>query len=61
MVNDYLPMQEKQVRSLGQEDPLEKEMATFLPGKSHGNRILVGYSQSGSKSVRHDLVNKQQK
>ena len=30
---------------LGQEDPLEKEMAptpVFLPGKSHGQRILVG-------------------
>ena len=31
---------------LGWEDPLEKEMATppvFLPGESHGQRILVGY------------------
>ena len=31
-------MQETQLRSLGQEDPLEKEMATtpaFLPGKFH--------------------------
>ena len=36
-----------QVQSLGQEDPLEKEMAThsiFLPRKSHGQRSLVGYS-----------------
>ena len=35
------------VPSLGQEDPLEKEMATspgFLPGESHGQRSLVGYS-----------------
>ena len=35
------------VRSLGWEDPLEKEMATlqaFLPGESHGQRTLVGYS-----------------
>ena len=40
-------MQETWVRSLGWEDPLEKEMATcssILPGKSHGQRSLVGYS-----------------
>ena len=40
-------MQETQVQSLGQEDSLEKEMATaliFLPGESHGERSLVGYS-----------------
>ena len=38
--------QETQVQSLGWEDPLEEEMAThsvFLPGKSHGQRSLVGY------------------
>ena len=49
----HLPaMQETWVRSLGWEDPLEKEMATppiFLPGKSHGQRSLVGYSPWGSK------------
>ena len=35
------------VRSLGREDPLEKEMAptpVFLPGESHGQGSLVGYS-----------------
>ena len=34
------------VRPLGREDPLEEEMAipVFLPGKSHGQRSLVGYS-----------------
>ena len=35
------------VQSLGQEDPLEKEMAptpVFLPGESYGHRSLVGYS-----------------
>ena len=35
------------VPSLGQEEPLEEEMAThsvFLPGESHGQRSLVGYS-----------------
>ena len=40
-------MQETQVPSLSQEDPLEKEMAitsVFLPGEFHGQRSLVGYS-----------------
>ena len=35
------------VQSLGQEDPLEEDMAThsvFLPGESHGQRSLAGYS-----------------
>ena len=32
-----LPMQEIWVQSLGQEEPLEKEMAT-LPGRSYGQR-----------------------
>ena len=48
------------VRSLGREDPLEKQMATspvFLPGKSHGQRSLVGY---GLQRVRHNLATKQQ-
>ena len=46
-------MQEMWVRSLGQYDPLEKEVAThssgFLSGKSHGERGLVGYSPRGHK------------
>ena len=40
-------IQETWVRSLGQEDPLEKGMATHsgaLAGESHGRRSLVGYS-----------------
>ena len=40
------------VRSLGQEDPLGKEMAPTpisLPGKSHGQSSLVGYSPWGHK------------
>ena len=39
-------------RSLGWEDPLEKEMAThstFLPGESHGQRSMVDYSPWGHK------------
>ena len=39
-----------QVRSLGQEDPLEEGMAThFSIGESHGQRSLVGYSPRGRK------------
>ena len=40
-------MQEMQVRSLGLKDPPEKETAThssILPGESHGQRSLAGYS-----------------
>ena len=39
--------QETRVQPLGQEDPLEEGIAThsvFLPGESHGQRSLVGYS-----------------
>ena len=35
-------MQETQVGSLGWEDPMEKEMEVFLPGKSHGQRSPEG-------------------
>ena len=50
MVKSPPAVQETQVRSLDWEDPLEKEMAThsiFLPGKSHGQRSLRGYSLWG--------------
>ena len=39
IVKNLPAMQETWVQSLGQEDPLEKGMATdsiFLPGESHG-------------------------
>ena len=42
-------MQEMQVQSLGQEDPLEKEMAThssILAWEIHGQRNLADYIQS---------------
>ena len=32
----------------------------FLPGESHGQGSLVGYSLQGGKRVRHDLATKQQ-
>ena len=47
-------MQDTQVQSLGQEDPLEKGMATtpvFLPGEFHGQRSLVCYSPSCCKEL----------
>ena len=40
------------VRSMGQEAPLEEGMAitpVFLPGESHGQRSLAGYSPWGHK------------
>ena len=45
-------LQEIWVRSLGQEDPLEKRMAThsnILGGEFHGQRSLADYSPWGSK------------
>ena len=56
-------MQETWVQSVGQKDLLEKEMATtliFLPGKSHVQRSLAGYSPWDHKRVRYDLATKQQ-
>ena len=45
-------MQETTVQTLGQDDPLEKGMAThssILAWESHGQRSLVGYSPWGHK------------
>ena len=42
--------------SLGQEVPLEEDMARtsiLLPGESHGQRCLAGYSPKGCR-VGHD-------
>ena len=54
----YLPMQElqeTQILSLGQADPLEKEMAThstgFLSRKSHVWWRLAGLQSTGSQRV----------
>ena len=48
------------VRSLDQEDPLEKKMAIHSrPGKSHEQRRLVGDRQ-GLQRVRHNLAIKLQ-
>ena len=50
--------QERQVRSMGQEDPLGKYMAptpVFLPGEFHEQRCLAGYSPWNCR-VRRDLT-----
>ena len=49
MVKNLPAMQETQVQSLGQEDPLEGETPVFLPGKSHGQRSPEGYIPWGHK------------
>ena len=51
MVKNLPAMQETWVQSLGRENPLEKRILTpvFLPGESHGQRSLVGYSSWGHK------------
>ena len=54
MVKNLSAMQETHVQSLGWEDPLEKEMAThssILPGKSHRQRSLAGYSPWDRKEL----------
>ena len=47
-------MQEMRVQSLGQEDPLEEEMAihsNILAGESHEQRSMVGPSPWGHKET----------
>ena len=47
MVKNLPALQETWLRSLGQEDPLEKELKptpVLLPGKSLGQKSLEGYS-----------------
>ena len=56
VVKNLPAMQEIWVRTLGQEEPPEKQMATHswlnlsCLGKSHGQRSRVGYSPWGRKS-----------
>ena len=54
MIKNLPAMPKTRVQSLGQEDPLEKGMATppvFLPGEFHGQRSLVGYSPWDRKEL----------
>ena len=53
MVKNLPAMWETQVESLGQEDPMEREMATHssvLAWRIHGQRSLVSYSPWVGKS-----------
>ena len=52
MVKNLSAMWETRVQSLGQEIPQRREWLptpVFLPGESHGQRSLVGYSPRGLK------------
>ena len=63
VVKNPSAMQETWVPSLGQEDPLEKEMQPvliFLPGKSHEQRSLADHSPWGLKRVGQNVESKQQ-
>ena len=56
-VNNLLAMQENQVQSLGQEDLLEKEMAThssILAWEIPWTEAPEGLHSMGSQRVRHD-------
>ena len=55
-------MHETQVQSLGQEDPLEKALATLtsiLAWRIPWTEELGGLQFIGSQRVRHDLATKQ--
>ena len=57
MVKNVLPVQETWVRSLGQEDLLEEEMAThsgILAWKIPWMEESGGLQSMGSQRVRHD-------
>ena len=57
-------MQEMQDQSLGQEDPLEKQMAThcsILAWRIPWTEEPGGLQSMGSQRVGHDLVSKQQR
>ena len=59
-----LPMQETWVGSLGQEDPLEKEMASYcsiLAWEIPWTEELCGLESTVLEKVRHKFVSKQQK
>ena len=66
MVKNPPTMQETQVQPLGQEEPLEKEMAThsifFLPGESHGYMPLYSSQRNLTQGkvitlVTHSCLN----
>ena len=63
VVKNLPAMQETQVQSWVGRIPSRRiwwPTAVFLPGKSHGQRNLMGYSPWGLRRVRYDLETKQQ-
>ena len=57
MVKNLAVMQETQIRSLGWEDPMEKEMATHpsvLAWKIPWTEEPGGLQSTGSQRARHD-------
>ena len=59
----YLPMQKMQVQSLGQEDPLEKEMAThssIFAWEIPWTEESCGLQSMQSQRVGHNWATKQQ-
>ena len=57
MVKNLPAMQETQIRNLGWEDPLEKEMAThssILAWRTSGTEEPGGLQSTGSQRVGHD-------
>ena len=63
MVKNPPVMQETWIRSLGWEDPLEKEMAThssILAWEMPWTEELGGLQSTGSQRVGHDLATEQQ-
>ena len=63
MVKNLVAMQETRAQSLSQEDPLEKEMATYssiVAWEIPWTEEPGGLYSMGLQRVGHDLVNKQQ-
>ena len=56
VLKNPLAMQETQVRSLAQEGRKWQPTPVFLPGKSHGQRSLEGYSSWGCKREAKDTT-----
>ena len=57
LVKKLPAVQETWVQSLGQEDPLDKQMATYssnLPGEFHGQRNSGGLQSMRLQRVGHD-------
>ena len=55
----YIPSKSQQILSCIHHFPWRRKLGeptlVFLPGKSHGQMILAGYSPWDGKRVRHDL------